>query len=76
MLTRIIRWLHSGRLASHPGLFFLEIAAALLSVLTLRDAILRGAPPSIEAVSAVTLWVALFISVICFSLGESNSRDK
>jgi hypothetical protein len=71
-----VRSLHSGGPTSHPGLYLLEIAAALLSVLALRDAILRGALPSIEALSAAALWGALFVAVYCLTPREAGPQDE
>jgi hypothetical protein len=57
----------SGRPTSRPGLCLLEIAAALLSVLALRDAILHDALPSIEALFAAILWIAFFVVAYCLA---------
>ena len=63
MSNDVVCRLHSGRPTRRPVLYLLEIAAALLSVLAIRDVILHGALPLIEALSAAILWIAVFVSV-------------
>src|SRR5262249_21688860 len=60
-----VRRFHYGRPTGRPVLYLLEIAAALVSVLALRDVVLHNALPSIEALSAAALWIAFFVSVYC-----------
>jgi hypothetical protein len=67
MFVNVVRRLQSGRATSRPGPYLLEIAAALLSVLALRDAILHDALPSIEALCAVILWIAYFGAAYCLA---------
>jgi hypothetical protein len=67
MSINVIRRLQSGRSTSRPGPFLLEIAAALLSVLALRDAILHDTLPSLEASSAAVLWIAYFGAAYCLA---------
>jgi hypothetical protein len=76
MLRQAVRWLHSQRASSRPAVFLLKIAAALLSVLTLRDLILRGAPPSLETFFAVALWGVLLLIACCLAPRESNDVGK
>lgn len=59
MVLRVLHWLHPGQARRRPALFLLEIAAALLSVLALRDQMLGGPAVSLEAFSAVGLWATL-----------------
>jgi hypothetical protein len=59
MLTVVLRGLHPGQANRRPALFILEIAAALLSVLALRDEILRAPAASLEALLAVGSWATL-----------------
>jgi hypothetical protein len=59
MVLRVLRWLHPGQANRRPALFLLETAAALLSVLALRDEMLGGPAVSLEAFSAVGLWATL-----------------
>jgi hypothetical protein len=61
MVLRVLHWLRPGQANRRPALFILEIAAALLSVLALRDRILGGAAASLEALCAVGLWAALLV---------------
>jgi hypothetical protein len=44
-------------------LFILEVAAALVSVLALRDEIAGGAAVSLELTAAVGLWATLLLAV-------------
>jgi len=69
MFNDAVRRLY-GRPTSHPVPYLLEIAAAFLSVLALRDVVLHNALPSIEALSAAILWIAFFVSVYCRALGR------
>jgi len=57
----VLRWLHPGQANRRPALFILEIAAALLSVLALRDGILGDPAVSFEAFSAVGLWATVLV---------------
>jgi high-affinity K+ transport system ATPase subunit B len=64
MLTLVLRRLHPGQANRRPAVFILEVAAALLSVLALRDRILGGPAMSFEALFAVGLWGTL-LAVAC-----------
>jgi len=64
MLTPVLRELHPGQANRRPAVFILEVAAALLSVLALRDGILGSPATSSEALFAVGLWGAL-LAVAC-----------
>jgi len=64
MALRVLHWLHPGQANRRPALFLLEIAAALLSVLALRDEILGGPVVLLEAFAAVGLWATL-LAVAC-----------
>ena len=64
MLTHVLRRLHPGQANRRPALFMVEIAAALLSVLALRDGILCRPTASIEALFAVALW-GILLAVAC-----------
>ena len=64
MLTLVLRGLHPGHANRRPVVFILEVAAALLSVLALRDKILGGSAMSFEALFAVGLWGTL-LAVAC-----------
>jgi hypothetical protein len=61
MALRVLRWLHPGQANRYCTLFILEIAAALLSVLALRDGILGVPAASLEALSAVGLWATVLV---------------
>jgi hypothetical protein len=71
---KLSRRARSDRPASHPGLYLLEIAAALLSVLALRDAILHNALPSVEALSAAILWIAFVAACLASFLRQRRGR--
>jgi len=74
MLTRVLRVLHPERANRRPALFILEVAAALLSVLALRDGILGGPAVSLEALSAVGLW-GILLAVACrLTIRKQRSR--
>jgi high-affinity K+ transport system ATPase subunit B len=60
-LTRILRGLHPAQTHRRPVLFTLEIAAAFLSVLALRDGILGTAAVSLETLLAGVLWGTLLV---------------
>lgn len=64
ILTGALGELHPGRANRRPALFILEVVAALLSVLALRDRILGGPVTSLEALFAVGLWGTL-LAVAC-----------
>ncbi len=64
MLTRALCRLHPEQANRHPALFLLEIAAALLSVLAVRDVILGGPAASFETLSAAALW-AMLLAISC-----------
>jgi hypothetical protein len=64
MLTSVLRGLHPGQANRRPALFILEVAAALLSVLALRDKISGGPAVSLETIFAVGLWGTL-LAVAC-----------
>jgi len=70
MVLRVLHWLHPGQANRRPALFILEIAAALLSVLALRDGILGGPAVSLEALSAVGLWATLLVAVCRVAIRE------
>ena len=62
ILKGILRGLHP-RQTTHrrPALFILEIAAALLSVLAMRDGILGNGAVSLETLLAGVLWGTLLV---------------
>jgi hypothetical protein len=60
-LTGVLRELHPGRANRRPVLFLLEVAAALLSVVALRNGILGGPAVSFETLFAVGLWGTLLV---------------
>jgi hypothetical protein len=64
VLVGIVRELHPSQANCRPALFMLEVAAALLSVLALRDGILGSPTVSIETLFAVGLWGTL-VAVAC-----------
>jgi hypothetical protein len=64
MLTGAVGALHPRQANRRPALFILEVVAALLSVLALRDGILGGAVTSLEALFAVGLW-GILLAVAC-----------
>jgi hypothetical protein len=70
MVRRVLRCLHPDHADRRPCLFLLEVGAALLSVLALRDALL-GAPGFVlELPGAVGLWALLLAAAWCLSLRE------
>ena len=73
MLTLVLRGLHPGQTNRRPAVLILEVAAALLSVLALRDGILGGSAMSFEALFAVGLWGTL-LAVAC-GLAIRERRD-
>ncbi len=64
ILTLTLRELHPRQANRRPMMFMLEIAAALLSVLALRDGILGSSAMSLEASFAIGLWATL-LAVAC-----------
>jgi hypothetical protein len=64
LLTGVLRELHPGQANRHPALFMLEVAAALLSVLALRNGILGGSAVSFATLFAGILWGTL-LAVAC-----------
>ena len=64
VLVGVLRRLHPGQATRRPALFILEVAAALLSVLALRDGISGNPAVSLEALFAVGLWGTL-LAVAC-----------
>ena len=63
-LTVVMAALHPAQANRHPAMFILEVAAALASVLALRDAIAGGQEVLLETYSAVGLWATL-VAVSC-----------
>jgi len=61
ILKGILRGLHPGQTHRRPALFILEIAAALLSVLAMRDGILGNGAVSLETLLAGVLWGTLLV---------------
>ena len=68
VVLRALHWIHPAQANRRPALFILEIAAALLSVLALRDGILGGSATSLEAFSAVGLWATLLVVACCAAI--------
>ncbi len=64
LLTGVLWELHLGQAHRRPALFMLEVAAALLSVLALRNGILGGPAVSFETLFASGLWGTL-LAVAC-----------
>jgi K+-transporting ATPase ATPase B chain len=73
-LTGSLRRLHPRRADRHPGLFILEVAAALLSVLALRDKIAGGPAVSLELTAAVALWSTWLLAAYGLSLRRPAAR--
>ena len=71
MLTPVFRELHPGRADRRPAVFILEVAAALLSVVALRDVILGGSAMSFEALLAVGLWGTLWAVACALAIRET-----
>jgi hypothetical protein len=69
-VLRVLHWLHPGQANQRPALFILEIAAALLSVLALRDKILGGSAVSLETLSAVGLWAIPLVAACGVAIRE------
>jgi high-affinity K+ transport system ATPase subunit B len=70
MALRVLHWLDPGQANRRPVLFILEIAAALLSVLALRDGILGSPTVSLEILCAVGLWAALLVAACRVAIRE------
>jgi hypothetical protein len=70
MLTRAFRHLHPEQASRSPTLFMMGVAAALLSVLALRDSILASPAVSLETLAAVGLWGSLILVACCFAIWE------
>jgi hypothetical protein len=68
--VRVLHWLHPGQANRRPALFILEIAAALLSVLALRDGILGSSAVSLEALSVVGLWATVAVGACRVAIRE------
>jgi hypothetical protein len=68
LLTGNLRGLRPGQANRRPALFMLEVAAALLSVLALRDGILGGPVVSFETLLAVGLWATLLVVAYGFTI--------
>jgi hypothetical protein len=68
MLTRTLRHLHPEQASRSPALFMTLIAAALLSVLALRDTILAAPTVSLETLAAAGLWGVLLLSAGCLAI--------
>jgi hypothetical protein len=63
VLLHAIEGLCPGRARDNPPVFLLEVAAALLTVLTLRDGIIGAGATNLEMLAAVALWgVALLVA--------------
>jgi high-affinity K+ transport system ATPase subunit B len=60
----LLRELHPAQAHRRPVVFILEVAAALLSVMALRDLIVGGTAMPREALIAVGLWGSL-LAVAC-----------
>ncbi len=74
MLTLVLRGLHPGQANRRPAVFILEVAAALLSVLALRDKILGGSAMSFEALFAAGLWGTLLAVTCGLAVREADRR--
>jgi hypothetical protein len=70
MLTRTLRRLHPEQASRYPGLFMTLVAAALLSVLALRDTILAAPTVSVETLAAVGLWGVLLVAAGCLAIRD------
>jgi high-affinity K+ transport system ATPase subunit B len=64
MLMRGLRELHPGQANRRPALFILEVSAALLSVLALRDGMSGNSAASLETLFAIGLWATL-LAIAC-----------
>ena len=73
LLTGVLRELHPGQANRRPALFMLEVVAALLSVLALRNGILGGPAVSFETLFAVGLWGTLLAVACGFTI---RGRDQ
>jgi high-affinity K+ transport system ATPase subunit B len=61
ILKGILRRLHPGQTYRRPALFILEIAAALLSVLAMRDGILGNGAVLMKTLLAGVTWGTLLV---------------
>lgn len=73
MLTLAFHYLHPDRACRCPALFLTEVAAALLSVVAVRDRIMDNPAVSLETVSAAALWGGLLLLACCFAIRDRDS---
>jgi high-affinity K+ transport system ATPase subunit B len=73
MLTQALRRLHPDQACRCPTLFLTVVAAALLSVLALRDRIMNSPAVSLETLSAAALWGGLLLLACCLVIRD---RDR
>ena len=67
MVRRALLCLHPNHADGRPCVFLLEIGAALLSVLALRDAMLGAPGFALELPGAVGLWALLLATACCLA---------
>jgi high-affinity K+ transport system ATPase subunit B len=75
-LDRILRRLHPGQTHRSPVLFTLEIAAAFLSVLAMRDGILGKAAVPLETLLAGVLWGTLLLIACGLRSGRLDPAQR
>ncbi len=71
--ARVLRRVHPEQACQYPGLFILEVAAALISVLAVRDGISGHPTVALEAVCAIGLWGFLLAIVFGIQILETGS---
>jgi high-affinity K+ transport system ATPase subunit B len=72
MLTQALRRLHPDQAWRCPALFLTGVAAALLSVLALRDRIVNSPAVSLETLSAAALWGGLLLLACCLAVRDRD----
>jgi hypothetical protein len=70
MLRQMLRRLHPDQACRCPALFLTAVAAALVSVLALRDWIMASPMVSLEALCAGALWGAVLLLVCCLVIRD------
>ena len=75
LLHRIRDGLRPGRSCGNPPVFLLEVAAALLTVLTVRDGIIGAATTRLELLTAVALWGAVLLAGFAVATHRGTPAD-
>jgi high-affinity K+ transport system ATPase subunit B len=70
MLRQALRRMHPDQACRCPALFLTGVAAALLSVLAVRDSIMNSSAVSFETLSAAALWGSLLLLACCLAVRD------